>query len=71
MRYIERDAAEQMPLFIETLSTHDAAGCATACKHAITLYQQLRNYHSTPDLIRRKEAEEQSISFLNAIISTI
>lgn len=71
MRYIERDAAEQMLLFIETLSTHDAAGCATACKHAITLYQQLRNYHSTPDLIRRKEAEEQSISFLNAIISTI
>ncbi|MBP2656503.1 MAG: oxalate:formate antiporter [Firmicutes bacterium] len=70
MRYIERDAKEELALFMKTVSSHSAAECAGALKHVITLYQQLRNYHSTPDLVRRKAAEEQSIAYLNDIISS-
>ncbi|MBP2642510.1 MAG: polymerase, beta domain protein region [Firmicutes bacterium] len=71
MRFIERDAKEELPLFIKTIPTHDVTDCAVALKHVITLYQQLRTYHSTPELLRRKEAEEQSIIYLNYIINKL
>lgn len=71
MRYIEKDAKEDLPILIKTISAHRAAECAEALKYVITLYQQLREYHSTPDLHRRKEAEIQSIIYLNNVIKRI
>jgi predicted nucleotidyltransferase len=71
MRYIEKDAKEELPILIKTLSTHDAADCAEAVKNAITLYQRLREYHNTPDLHRRKEAEKQSIIYLDDVIKRL
>ncbi|QJW47919.1 oxalate:formate antiporter [bacterium BFN5] len=71
MRYIERDAKEELPLLIKTISTHKAADCGVALKCVISLYQQLREYHSTPELHRRKEAEQQSMIYLDDIINRI
>lgn len=71
VRYIEKDAKEDLPILIKTISAHRAADCAMALKHGITLYQQLREYHGTPDLHRRKEAEKQSIIYLNDVIERI
>jgi hypothetical protein len=36
-------------------------------KYMIELYQQLRAYNSTPKLVMRTSAEEQSIIYLNNI----
>lgn len=71
MRFIEKDAKGDLPILLKTVSVHGAADCAAALKHVITLYQQLREYHSTPDLHRRKEAEKQSIIYLNDVIERI
>jgi len=71
MRYIERDAKEDLPAFIKTLPTHDKASCVLALKYMIELYQQLRAYNSTPKLVMRTSAEEQSIIYLNNIKNKI
>ncbi len=68
MRYIERDAKDELSLLIKTISIHDEVECALALKNAITLYKQLRSYHSNHELLIRKEAEEQSIIYLNGVI---
>lgn len=67
MRYIERDAKEELPSLIQTIPSHDSGSCILALKHAIELYQRLREYHKAPELILRKSAEEQAIIYLNCI----
>lgn len=69
MRYIERDAKEELQSLIQTIPSHDRESCKLALKHAIELYQQLRGYQKTPELILRRSAEEQAISYLNGIIT--
>lgn len=69
MRYIERDAKEELPLLIQTLPSHDRESCGFALKHAIELYQRLREYQKTPELMLRNSAEEQAIIYLNGIIA--
>jgi predicted nucleotidyltransferase len=71
MRYIERDAKEELPILIKTISAHKAEDCGVALKSVITLYQRLREYHSTPELHWRKEAEQQSRRYLDDIINRI
>lgn len=67
MRYIERDAKEELPVFIKTVPAHDRKSCELALTNAIELYQRLRAYHITPELIVRKSAEEHSIIYLNSM----
>ena len=43
MRYIERDAKEDLPAFIKTLPTHDKASCVLALKYMI-VYKALQTY---------------------------
>lgn len=69
MRYIERDAKEELPVFIKTIPAHDRKSCELALTNAIELYQRLRAYHITPELIVRKSAEEHSIIYLSSIMS--
>lgn len=71
VRYIERDAKEELPAFIKTIPSHDRMSCELALRHAIELYRQLREYHNTPELIRRKSAEEQSIIYLDGIMKNL
>jgi predicted nucleotidyltransferase len=67
VRYIERDAQEELPKLIKTMPVHDKRSCLLALKQAIDLYQQLRAIHSTSELIMRKAAEEQSIKYVTEI----
>lgn len=69
MRYIERDAKEELPILIKTIPTHDRKSCELALTNAIELYRRLRAYHITPELIVRKAAEEHAITYLNSIIN--
>jgi hypothetical protein len=69
MRYIERDAKEELPKFIKTIPAHERRSCELALTNAIELYQRLRAYHITPELIVRKSAEEHSITYLNSIMN--
>jgi predicted nucleotidyltransferase len=67
VRYIERDAPEELPKLIKTMPAHDRKSCVLALQQAIELYQQLRAIHSTPELVIRKAAEEHSIQYLTEI----
>lgn len=69
MRYIERDAKEELPAFIKTIPAHDRKSCELALVNSIELYQRLRAHNITPELIVRKSAEKHSITYLNSIMS--
>lgn len=67
VRYIERDAQEELPLLIKTIPAHDKKSCVFALEQAIEMYRHLRAIHGTPELIIRQAAEEQSVKYLAEI----
>jgi hypothetical protein len=69
MRYIERDVKEELPLLIKTIPAYNTKECLSALECTITLYRHLRCYHSTANLIVRKEAEALSTLYLANIIN--
>jgi predicted nucleotidyltransferase len=71
MRYIERDAPEELESLKKTISGYNLAECAAALKSAIDLYRELRKHHASPTLLMRSEAEKASLKYLTQIAHTL
>ncbi len=67
VRYIERDAQEEMPLLLKTIPAHDEKSCVLALEEAIALYRNLRAILGSSGLSTRKAAEELAVGYLAEI----
>ncbi len=68
VRFIERDAALDMPRFLETLAEHDAHSCGQVLGAAVQFYQELREAHADERFVRRVDAEREALKYLEVVI---
>ncbi len=71
VRKIELDAPESLPLLIETIPEYDAYDCANALQVIIELYENLREYHATEELVKHSDAQKYSKEYLFEIVAGI
>lgn len=64
VRRLEAIAPEAVPALAATLGAHDRAACVTALQAAVTLYRELRDDLSDPDLVRQADAEREAGALL-------
>jgi hypothetical protein len=67
VRRIEREAPDQIEALRATLPAHDADSCLRAVRATIALYRALRERNADPSLVRRADAERESVAFLDAV----
>ncbi len=67
VRKIETDAPEYAALLKETAAGYDTESCIKAINIILRLYEELRESLADGSLIRRREAEEYSKAYLDAI----
>ena len=66
VRRIECAAPDAVEPLRATLPTHDADSCLRALRATIALYRSLRERVATDALVRRADAERESVAFLDA-----
>ncbi len=66
VRRIEAEAPDRVGALAATLSAHDADSCRRALRATIALYRELRERAADASLVRRADAERESVAFLDA-----
>lgn len=67
VRRIESEAPERIGPLRATLPLHDAVSCRRALDATIALYRELRERRATPTLVRRTDAERESLAHLDSL----
>jgi len=70
VRRVESVAPERIEAMRATLPLHDAAACGRALRATIALYRELRESAADATLVRRRDAERESVAFFEALESS-
>jgi predicted nucleotidyltransferase len=71
VRQLEQDAAPELPLFVKTLCGHDVRECVQAIRAVVELYQSLRETSAASPLVRRVDAERETLRYFDEVSAKI
>ncbi len=71
VRKIEVDAANDMPIMLQTVVSHNAPDCLAAIRTIAELYTDLRAYHADDKLIIRERSEQAAKDYLDVIAARL
>lgn len=67
MRYIEKEAADEVPRFLDTLAKHNKKDCIKALESAVQFYIELRDDIDNKDITKNTKAETAALQYFNQI----